>query len=171
MFERMRRTEGLAAEPNLIPVMNLFVAMIPFLLLAVAFFQLGVIPATLPTHTENTSDIEPDTRAVTVSLIVNDQGFTISAMNQSLPEAQLATLARTVPKEGGQYNLDGLQEALQSIKQLFPNSDTLILLPTERIPFSDIIRVLDTSREVISGPTGNRQRTPLFPNIVLSRTV
>ena len=71
MFERMRQMEKLDADPNLIPVMNLFVAMIPFLLLAVAFFQLGVIPTTLPTHTES-SDVEANTKAVTVSLVVND---------------------------------------------------------------------------------------------------
>lgn len=171
MFDRMQRMSSIEAEPNLIPVMNLFVAMIPFLLLAVAFFQLGVIPATLPTHTENTSDVEPNPRAVTVSLQVNDEGFSLTAMHQALSEEELNALARTVPKDSGQYDLDGLREALQSIKQRYPESDTIILLPTERVPFSDVIRTIDAAREVISREGGNEQRTPLFPNIVMSRTV
>jgi biopolymer transport protein ExbD len=171
MFGRMRRMETVDAEPNLIPVMNLFVAMIPFLLLAVAFFQLGVIPATLPTHTENTSDVEPSRQAITVSIVINDEGFRITAMNQSLPEAELDSLARTVAKESGQYDFDGLSEALQALKQRYPASDTVILLPTERIPFADIIRVMDTARESRSAEGGQSPGRPLFPNIVMSRTV
>lgn len=162
--------ESVDAEPNLIPVMNLFVAMIPFLLLAVAFFQLGVIPATLPTHTENTSDVEPSRTAITVSIVINDEGFRVTAMNQSLPEAELNSIARTIAKENGQYDFDTLRETLQSLKQRYPDSDTAILLPAERVPFAEIIRVMDTVRETRTQEGGQMRRRPLLPNLVMSRT-
>ena len=163
---------GPEAEPNLIPVMNLFVAMIPFLLLAVAFFHVGVIPTTLPTHTENTTDIAPSRNAVTVSVVMNDEGLSLSAMSTALSDEQLATLARTIPKREGRFDHDALREALQSIKGRYQESDTMILLPAETVPFEDVVGVMDTAREVIVQEEGGRERrVPLFPVVVLSRTV
>ncbi len=170
MFQRLRKASGVEAEPNLIPVMNLFVAMIPFLLLAVAFFQVGVIPTTLPTHTQNSTDVAPSRNAVTVSLVVNDEGFSLTAMSTALSEEQLATLASTIAKRDGEFDHDALRTALQSIKARYQESDTIILLPTQTVPYGEVVRIMDTAREIVS-PDGGSQRTPLFPVVVLSRTV
>lgn len=171
MFQRFRRLGGPEAEPNLIPVMNLFVAMIPFLLLAVAFFHVGVIPTTLPTHTEDSSDIAPSRNAVTVSIVMNDQGFSLSAMSTALSDEELARLAREIPKREGHYDHDALREALQDIKRRFQESDTIILLPAETVPFEDVVHAMDTARELIVRENGRERRIPLFPVVVLSRTV
>ncbi len=156
------------AEPNLIPVMNLFVAMIPFLLLAVAFFQVGVIPTTLPTHTENTSDVEASGKAVTVSLVINDEGFSLTIMNQSIPEAQLNALAQKIPQKSGQYNYEELQATLRSIKQRYTKSDTIIMLPTGKVPYGDLVSAMDAARYEVTKEGGQTRRTPLFPMVVLS---
>lgn len=168
MFERMRMVEKVDAEPNLIPVMNLFVAMIPFLLLAVAFFQLGVIPTTLPTHTES-SDVEVNTKAVTVSIVVNREGFDITVMNQNLPENVLARFAKTIPKDSGQYDYDGLRDWLQSIKQSYQSSDTVVMLPTERVRYGELVRIMDIVRYEVSTEANRDKQAPFFPNVVLSR--
>lgn len=169
MFERMRQMEKVDAEPNLIPVMNLFVALIPFLLLAVAFFQLAVIPTTLPTHTES-SDVEANTKAVTVSLVVNNEGFDITVMNQNLPENVLARFSKTIPKDSGQYDYDGLREWLQSIKQQYQGSNTVVMLPTERISYGELVRIMDLVRYEAQASSGDRdKRAPFYPNVVLSR--
>ena len=168
MFERMRQMEKLDADPNLIPVMNLFVAMIPFLLLAVAFFQLGVIPTTLPTHTES-SDVEANTKAVTVSLVVNGEGFDISIMNQNLSDDVLARFAKQIPKSDGQYDYEALHTWLESIKRQYGDSDTIVMLPAERISYGELVRIMDVVRYE-SATEGNRsERAPFFPNVVLSR--
>ncbi len=171
MFDRMRRMQAAEAEPNLIPVMNLFVAMIPFLLLAVAFFHVGVIPTTLPTHTENSSDIAPSRNAVTVSIVMNDRGFSLTAMSTALSDEELARIAQEIPKREGSFDHDALREALQGIKRRFQESDTIILLPAEAIPFEDVVRAMDTARELIVTENGRERRVPLFPVVVLSRTV
>lgn len=171
MFERLRRMQGMEAEPNLIPVMNLFVAMIPFLLLAVAFFHVGVIPTTLPTHTEDSSDIAPSRNAVTVSIVLNDEGMRLTAMSTALSDQELEQLARTIPKREGRFDHDALREALQEIKRQFQESDTIILLPAESIPFEEVVGVMDTARELIQREDGRERRIPLFPVVVLSRTV
>ena len=171
MFQRLRRMQSIEAEPNLIPVMNLFVAMIPFLLLAVAFFHVGVIPTTLPTHTENTSDIAPSRNAVTVSLVINDDGMALSAMSTALSEQELAGLAREIPKREGSYDHEALLEALQDFKRRYQESDTIILLPAEGVSFSDVVHAMDTARERIVREDGRERRVPLFPVVVLSRTV
>ncbi len=171
MFDRLRRAQTVVAEPNLIPVMNLFVAMIPFLLLAVAFFHVGVIPTTLPTHTENTTDVAPSRNAVTVSLVINDEGMSLTAMSTALTEEELQGLARMIPKRGGQFDHDVLRDTLQSIKSRYQESDTIIILPSEQIPYGEIVHIMDTARELIRQEEKRERRIPLFPVVVLSRTV
>jgi biopolymer transport protein ExbD len=149
--------------------MNLFVVMIPFMLLSVAFFQLGVIPATLPTHTENTSDVEADTRSVTVSLVINGEGLQVTAMSQSIPEAELNRLAKTLPKREGSYDREALQSWLQSIKQRYGASDTIVLLPAERVGYGELVGIMDAVRYLPGGEGEDEARHPLFPNIVMSR--
>jgi len=171
MFDRVKRADSVLPEPDLTPVMNLFVAMIPFLLLAVSFYTVSVIPTTLPTHTENTSDIAASRASVTVSIVMNDEGFSITAMSAVLTEEELAGLSRNIPKREGHYDQEALLEALQAIKRRYQESDTAILLPVEGVPFDQVVRVMDTAREIIIMRGGEEQRIPLFPVVVLSRTV
>ena len=49
-FDAYRRKRAEPADINLTPVMNLFVVLIPFLLLSAAFFHVSVIPTSLPTQ-------------------------------------------------------------------------------------------------------------------------
>ena len=56
MFDRYRRTVEETQDLDLLPVMNLFMVLIPFLLMGAAFFHIGVIPASLPSHTPEVKD-------------------------------------------------------------------------------------------------------------------
>jgi biopolymer transport protein ExbD len=171
MFNRYRMVKE-EVEVNLIPVMNLFVTLIPFLLLAAAFLHVGVIATSLPSQTDETSDIAADRLSVTVNLLVEDDNIQVSASNAVLDEETLAEMAITIPKTDKGYDLELLGKALHEIKLRYKNSDTVVVLPTDDIQYQDIIHVLDASREqVFNKGTEDELKVPLFPVVVLSRKV
>lgn len=171
MFDRYRVARE-EIEVNLIPVMNLFVTLIPFLLLAAAFYHIGVIATSLPSQTDEASDIAADRKSVTVNLLIVEDSIQLSASNAVLDEAALNELTMTIPKNPKGFDLETLGKALHQVKLRYQNSDTVIVLPTDDIEYQDIIRILDASREmVINKGTPDEVKVPLFPVVVLSRKV
>lgn len=165
-FKRVRE----ANEVNLIPVMNLFVTLIPFLLLAAAFYHVGVIPTSLPSQTDEASDIAADPAAVTVNLLIEPQKIQLSASSAVLDEATLASLTVNLERGPQGHDLEALNKALQAIKLRFDKSDTVIVLPTDDVEYQDLVRVLDSARELkFHQGTAEEASVPLFPVVVLSR--
>lgn len=170
-FDRFHRKKD-EMGVDLIPVMNLFVVLIPFLLLSAAFFHVGVIPTSLPSQSDSASDIATSPHAVTVNLEVELDAIHISASNPSLDEEALAALSMTVPRTGEGYDLEVLTTALAQIKGAYAESDTVIVLPGEGIYYRDVVSVLDAARERVTDPgTPEEKRVPLFPVVVLSKKV
>ena len=171
MFDRYRVAKE-EVEVNLIPVMNLFVTLIPFLLLAAAFYHIGVIATSLPSQTDEASDIAADRKSVTVNLLVEPTNIQVSASNAVLDEETLNELAVTIPNTPKGFDVETLGKALREIKLRYENSDTVIVLPTDDIEYQDIVHILDASREMIFNKgTSDQVKVPLFPVVVLSRKV
>lgn len=169
-FQRYQRTKE-ATEVNLIPIMNLFVALIPFLLLAAAFYHVGVIPTSLPSQTEESSSVANEDIAVTVNLLIEAETIKLTVSNAVLSEEVLAALAVSIPKQKEGFDLPSLSQALAAIKTKFPKSDTVVVLPTDNVKYDVVIKVLDASREQSITQNGKDIKIPLFPVVVLSRKV
>lgn len=170
-FSRFRRVRE-EAEVNLIPVMNLFVTLIPFLLLAAAFYHVGVIPTSLPSQTDEESDVASDKLSVTVNLLVESDRIHLTASSSVLDEETLAELSVIIDKTDDGFDLTNLEKALYQIKLRYDQSDTVVVLPTDDVPYGDIVRILDTAREFrINKGTNDEMRVPLFPVVVMSRKV
>jgi biopolymer transport protein ExbD len=171
MFTRYRRTRE-ELEVNLIPVMNLFVTLIPFLLLAAAFYHVSVVPTSLPSQTDEASDIAVDPRAVTLNLLIEPDKIQLSASSAVLDEATLAALTVNLERTDKGFDLEALSKALHAIKLRFDHSDTVIVLPSDEVEYQDVVMILDTAREITMNPgTPEEVRIPLFPVVVLSRKV
>jgi biopolymer transport protein ExbD len=170
-FSRFRRARE-DVEVNLIPVMNLFVTLIPFLLLAAAFYHVGVIATSLPSQTDETSDIAAEQRKVTVNLLIQPEKIQLSATSAVLDEETLAGLLLDIPKTDKGFDLELLGKALHEIKLRYDKSDTVIVLPDDNVQYQDVVRILDTAREIkFNQGTSEEVRIPLFPVVVLSRKV
>ena len=170
LFSRYQNARE-AADVNLIPVMNLFVTLIPFLLLAAAFYHVGVIPTSLPSQTDETSDIASDTISVTVNLVIEDDQLRLSASSAVLDEETLSALSLVLPKKNGEFDLDNLSTALFEVKRRYPKSDTVIVLPGDEVEYLQVIKVLDAARELTIDKGDAKAGTPLFPVVVMSRKV
>ena len=174
MFERWHRAVEESQELDLLPVMNLFMVLIPFLLMGAAFFHIGVIPTSLPTHTPSESDVPKTPTTVSVNLSITADGFSMSASSTSLSEEDLAALSRNWAKREGAYDLKGLVAHLKDIKQRYPKSNTLIVLPHPELKYDELVEVLDATRECASGETtkdGKPAMTDLFPVVVFSQLI
>jgi len=170
-FDRYRHAREVA-DVDLIPVMNLFVVMIPFLLLSAAFLHVGVIPTSLPSRGAGTSDVATELNKITLNLQINPDGIVLSASNPELDPELLESLATTVPRVNGELDLPTLNTVLAGLKTSYPASDTVILLPATGTPYVDVVRVLDASRErTVDAGEPTERHEPLFPVVVLSKKV
>ena len=99
MFDSWRK-KAESEELNLIPIMNLMVTLIPFLLLGAAFYHLGTIPASLPQQAAAASGEKPKDIKVTLTMEVKLDTIRISGSAAGLDEESAETLKRTFPNRG-----------------------------------------------------------------------
>jgi biopolymer transport protein ExbD len=172
-FDRWRRATEDAVEINVIPVMNLFMVLIPFLLLGATFFHIGVIPTSTPTLSPSDSDVPKTPTTVAVNLEITQDLLRITASSVSLEPEELEALSAEWPKKNGEYQVDALQRALVEIKQKYPESNTLTVLPFEDLNYQVLVSVLDVTRnrQVGLDAKGEPKIEDIFPVTIFSRFV
>ncbi len=170
-FKRWKEASEDASDLNVIPVMNLFMVLIPFLLLGATFFQIGVIPTSTPTLSPSESDVPKTPKTVAVSLTINEEGMRIDCASTSLTPEELAALSSEWPKKSGKYQIDALQQELLDIKRQYPESNTITVLPHEELNYQTLVEVLDKTRnrKVGTNSDGEPVWEELFPVTIFSR--
>lgn len=134
-------------DVNLTAVMNIFLILIPFLLLTASFVRLAVLEMTLP-------DLERAGRQssiLTGRVVVNVLFIRENSIQLKSPEISLAQ----VPKVA-EYDWEALRIQLEQVKIKYPESMDVIITPESTIRYEIIITVMDICRD--AG----------FPNISIS---
>jgi biopolymer transport protein ExbD len=127
----LSRADG---ELEILPMMNLFVALIPMLLLSAVFLEVTVIRMNLPSDS-SAAQAPSERLALTVS-IEEDRWV----LESSKTERQ--TLDRSQP--GSEQEL---RTALTSLKERFPQNNEIVIRSEARTRYADIVAVMDISRE------------------------
>ncbi len=150
---------------DMVPIMNMFLVLIPFLLMSANFLHLKGINTSVPVQAEPGPSAEAEPQAkVTVVVQLEPGGIRLSALSDAVPEPDLEALAARLPSAGADgYPWDALRTRLQEIKARYPRSDTMILIPHGGAQYGTVVRAMDTARRV--------DEAPLFPNVVLSGKV
>ncbi len=170
MFQNYRRAADEVEELNMIPIMNLFIVLIPFLLAAAAFYQVGVIPTSTPQNTPNQTDVPKTPVTVTLNAVVRTDGLTVTAASTSLGPEEVAALGFEVPRKGDGYDTELLQTKLAEIKASYPKSNTILLMPQDDVQYAHLVALLDAMRErPVKGKVDVFE--PLFPVTVFSQFV
>ncbi|MBN2412290.1 biopolymer transporter ExbD [candidate division KSB1 bacterium] len=145
-----RRLKGHAEETelNLTAVMNIFLILIPFLLLTAVFVRIAVLELSLPSldSAGRTAQAQKQKSTVINILVINETGFELKS-----PDIKLSKLDKQ-----NDYDWNGLKNQLTTIKEKYPESEDIIISPVSTIKYHTIISVMDRCRE--SG----------FPNISIS---
>jgi biopolymer transport protein ExbD len=125
-------------EVNITGIMNIFLILIPFLLLTAVFVRIAVLELTLPSAGRKNTVTTENQRVVLNILAINNDGFQLSSPNMS---------HRKLNKVNGNYNYNGLISQLAATKQKYPDSQDIIIRPDSEILYDVIIQVMDRCRE------------------------
>lgn len=145
----VHKSRGGGDDVNITPVLNLFLVLVPFLLLTAVFVRIAVLELTLPTLAQQKSeaDRKQDKPVILVLLAISDKGFELKA-----PGIKFAP----IPLAEDLYQFDILRKRLQSIKERYPDTEEITIQPADAVLYEVIVKVMDTCREVG------------FPNISIS---
>lgn len=156
---------------NLIPLMNLFVTMIPLLLLTAAFYHIGMIATSVPTQSDEESDAPTGKTSVTVNIRITDKGYSLTASSATLGDAELKALDRFIAKKGKDYDNEALTKALEVVKRKYEQSDTIMLFPNKKTTYRIMVKAMDAARNMIVTYKGKKRKVALFPVVVVSSLV
>jgi biopolymer transport protein ExbD len=147
----------------MIPIMNMFMVLIPFLLMSASFFDIKAINTSVPVHADTASSRldAQNPQKVTVLLEIKRNGVRISTLSDTADDLQISSMETVVPRmSDGEISLSMVAEHLKSLKAQYPASDTMILIPDDDVSYNEIIRAMDCARRYGS--------SDMFPNVVLS---
>ena len=126
---RIRRMSEEDTDLDMVPIMNLFMVLIPFLLISASFLHIKAINTSIPVHSAGKTDGTrpmPETKVTAIVSLYKDQ-IQLSAMCESLPQKTLSEFETTVKKD---VNIEEAQTeiiaVLRKIKTKYPASDTQI---------------------------------------------
>lgn len=186
--QRKRTSGDVDVEIDMVPVMNMFLVLIPFLLMSSSFLHLKVINTSVPVKsTEISQDQAPKSDIkLTVIVALDDDNITLTATSEELTEDKLQAFDQALPKaDSVDYPYADFTAALVKIKAQYPKSDTVIIMPNDDIKYNDIIKTMDaarqyqTTQQVVNSESNNQTGSALtramaskisilFPNVVLS---
>lgn len=173
-FSRLRQAKQQGAEDlNLIPVMNLFMVLIPFLLMGAAFYHISVIPTSVPVNDPQQSDVPKTPTTVAVNLEVKQDMLRLTVASVSLDAEELEALGAQWPRDAREgYAVMALQQHLKDLKTKYPKSNTLTLLPHDDLEYQELVQILDHAREWDTGKKNDKGEPvfeELFPVTIFSR--
>lgn len=133
---------------NITPVMNIFLILVPFLLLTAVFVRIAVIEFSLPGASKQSEIQEAkQSKAIVTILAINEKGFELKTEGARFP---------IILKKQDNFDFQTLVEKLKKVKELHEDTEDIIIAPQASIKYDTIIKVMDRCRE--NG----------FPNISIS---
>jgi len=130
---------GREVELNITPIMNIFVILIPFLLLTATFVRIAIIELSLPTLDQSGGGEASEKELTVLVVAISPEGFEVKTSEKKFP---------LIPKVGERFDYRELKEKLREVKQQFPKLEDVIISPTSEIRYETIIKVMDQCREV-----------------------
>ena len=137
-----RKLRGHAGETdlNLTAVMNIFLILIPFLLLSAVFVKISVLELSLPSlDKKSASATNQQPKSIVLNVLrIQETGFELKSPQLTLP--QLA-------KKDELFDWEGLVDQLKTVKDKYPDSGEIIIAPANTIKYDTIVSVMDRCRE------------------------
>jgi biopolymer transport protein ExbD len=136
MRARTRRgyREIVESDLEIMPLMNLFVAMIPMLLISAVFLNVTVIDMKAPAQA---SEPNGPNESLSLSVTIEDQTFVIEGRG----------IERTVIQRADSDADDQLGGTLAALAVAHPDNRDVIIVSQSDTNYGDIVAVMDISRE------------------------
>lgn len=154
-----------AGDLNLLPIMNLICLLIPFLLLAAQFVKVGVIMVETP-HVTRAPGKKTPKKTLDLTLVLTNEGYYLkSSQGSECPAGVAADRKLCFKREDGKLTPKVLKSLQLHLWKLyaskyksfgFPHPDdrhAITVTPEPNVPYDDLVKTLDTIREVPRNPT------------------
>ena len=152
--ERIPKEFALAS----IPLMNLFVVLIPFLLQAAVFSKTAILNLYLPSSRPAQVDQSLGAQQIVPTIVIMKDGFFLQVGGKE---------KFTLPFKNGDYDFTGLQEKLIGIKEEYPTSQSAVIFVEPNISYGLVVTTMDSCREYSKTIENESVLEPLFPMISL----
>ena len=169
--QRRRSKAQAEIELPLVPIMDAFVTLIAFLLMATSLLSVTLIDTPVPILSSLPSDSKE--KPLTLTLKIADDGLVLESPFNLIPQQKF-------PKVDTNFDLDKLHDALVVIKQKFPKERKLIFMPNSNVKYDDLVKIMDASRQFsktdptlyVPGEGGvQKVETDLFPEVVFGNII
>ncbi|TDI79078.1 MAG: hypothetical protein E2O79_10875 [Caldithrix sp.] len=166
-FRRSRENES--TEPNMTPIMNLMVVLIPLLLSSAQLIKISVIELNLPPAAGAQMD-KPKEKQLKLDLAVTitDQGFYISSSSAVMQKKKKGP---SIPKVDGEYDYELLTKTLYSIKKKaagrFNDMTAIVIQAEPKVAYQTLVSTMDATRSI----KVDNNRVLLFPEVSVSALI
>jgi len=154
---KRRHHSILAEDINLIPILNIFMIIIPFLLLTAVFTKTSIIDIYLPQEGQEAKDNKFSQIPQILTVKVMEMGFELGGMGNGI----------LIPKMGGNLDFKQLANELRKLKDKYPDEEDVVLLFDPNVSYDLIINVMDATREISDVIEGKTVKKLLFPLVSL----
>jgi biopolymer transport protein ExbD len=141
-----QRHELGTTEIELLPMLNVFIAIIPLLLLSAAFVQMSIIPTLLPTSAAAAGGGQKGVAPLDLSITISDQAYVVQGNG---------LVTRTVPRPAAGANAGlsadprrQLAAVLAVIVEAHPGTHDVRLVAQSTTRYEEIIDLMDIARAV-----------------------
>ena len=161
-MKRKRRDEP-ETEVDMVPIMNMFLVLVPFLLMSASFLHIKAINTSVPVLAAASKQKQTDpSLKTTVVLELGKKVIDLSLQADALKPQEADKWRRQFQKQAGDvFNFAVMADQLGRIKNAYPASDTLIIVPDGDVVYDTIIKIMDMARY-------GEAEAKLFPNVVIS---
>jgi biopolymer transport protein ExbD len=122
---------------DLLPLMSVFIALIPMLLLSAVFLEMAVIPMNLPSGAPDAPVAPPQRAPLGLSVIILDEAFAIEATG--VPRRVVVRANDGVEAE--------LASVLQGFAETYPDNKDVVIGSGPHVRYKNLIDVMDVARE------------------------
>ena len=127
-------------DVNLTAVMNIFLILIPFLLLTATFVRIAVLELSLPSldRASHQQAVQKSESTILNVLQIKETGLQLNSYGMKFD---------AITKETDDYNWPELEQQLERVKNKYPDSQDIIISPEASIRYETIISIMDRCRE------------------------
>ena len=120
----------LDAAINLVPFIDLMAVTISFLIMTAVWTQISRLQVS---QAGGPSDSPPDEKAITLTLLITEQGFRVDAGGAQ----------EVVPKVNGAYDYKVLNDKLKLLRTQFPDQHSITVQSEDSVKYVDLVKVID----------------------------
>lgn len=160
MRTRLRRHRFKETELDITAFLNLMVALIPFLLITAVFSRITILELNIPKAPPPGAS-QPQQAPIEVPLVIE---IVVRKNLIDVTDNKGGLIKRFVNKDG-KYDLKGLTELLQRMKDRVPDKKDASVLLEPDTSYETVVQVMDTVRYHVVRNGGVTVNAELFPDI------